>query len=797
MRKIYFLLFILFCVFPSKLFSQVNISGQIKDKNNKTIEFLEVQLQNKDSVIVKSELTNVDGKFTIIAEKGEYQLLIKQLGKILQKQKVSANQDIYIGVIQVAENQQQLKEVVITSKKKLIERKVDRLIFNVENSISASGGDAIDALKITPNIRVLNDKIAMIGKSNMSVMIDDRLMKLSGDDLTNFLKTIKSDNIKSIEVITAPPAKYDAEGNSGIVNIKLKKAKKDSWGGDFNSSYTKAKFDLGSIGSVLNYQKNKTTINATINYNNGSTAPYQENYVYYPKVTWFETNDKRTFQNDLSTQFNFDYQLTPKTTIGIQYGGSKNKPLDIGISNSKITDKISSKIDSLIVTPTYVNSNKTTHSINFYSLKKLDSIGKQIFFDADYFEYNSNLDNNFSSNYYYVDGTEIPNRNLKANNISNQKIKIYTSKIDVDLPLKWAKISFGAKISFIKTNNQVAYYNTYNPEPILDLTKSNLFNYSENTQAIYISGSKNLAKKWELQLGIRAENTKTKGVSATIEQTNSNTYIRLFPTLYLTYTANENSTFSFNYNRRIDRPSYADLNPFRLYSTAFNYLEGNPFLQPYFTNNVEISNNYKNLYSSLSYKNLTNGIDYITLVSPDTGIQIAKPSNFYTQNSIVLSENYTFSKWKGYENNIGFNFLYAVTSPKTTTIVPEISNWTASFNSYNSFVLNKKKNIKASLDFVYTSPSVLGSYKLESYYFFDAGIRMSFFKKKMKMAVSIVDIFRTNKLRYSQIVNNIQLTALDYSNPQNVRFSISYYFGKSFEREEKSTSNEEEKNRVK
>ena len=209
-------------ILPFILFSQVNIGGQIKDKDNKSIEFLEVQLQNKDSIIVKSELTDVDGKFKIIAEKGEYHLLIKQLGKILQKQKVSANQDIDIGVIQVVVNQQQLQKVLITSKKKLIDRKVDRLVFNVENSISSAGGDAIDALKITPNIRVQNDKISMIGRSGMGIMVDDKLIQLSGDDLINFLKTISSDNIKSIEVITTPPAKYSAEGNSGLVNIKLK-----------------------------------------------------------------------------------------------------------------------------------------------------------------------------------------------------------------------------------------------------------------------------------------------------------------------------------------------------------------------------------------------------------------------------------------------------------------------------------------------------------------------------------------------------------------------------------------------
>ncbi|UPF07242.1 carboxypeptidase-like regulatory domain-containing protein, partial [Flavobacterium psychrophilum] len=248
MSKIYFILFFLFFIFPSKLFSQVTISGQIKDKKNKPIEFLEIQLQNNDSIIVKSELTNVDGKFTILTEKGEYQLIIKQLGKVLQKQKITAKQDTYIGVIQIIETQQQLEEVIIASKKKLIERKVDRLIFNVENSISASGGDAIDALKITPSIRVQNDKITMIGKSGMSIMIDDKLIQLSGYDLVNFLKTISSDNIKNIEVITTPPAKYSAEGNSGLVNIKLKKAKKDSWNATINSAYRQATYATRSIG---------------------------------------------------------------------------------------------------------------------------------------------------------------------------------------------------------------------------------------------------------------------------------------------------------------------------------------------------------------------------------------------------------------------------------------------------------------------------------------------------------------------------------------------------------------------
>ena len=221
MTKRHLLSLLLIILFQNQVFSQIKISGQIKNEKNNPVEFIEIQLQNKDSIIFKSELTNAEGKFILETEKGEYSLLVRQLGGIYHKQKINVNQDTYIGIINITEKEQQLQEVVITSKKKLIEKKVDRLVFNVENSISASGGDAIDALKLTPRVKVQNEQISMIGKSGMLIMIDDRIIQLSGDDLINYLKTLKSDDIKSIEVITNPPAKYNAEGNSGILNIKL------------------------------------------------------------------------------------------------------------------------------------------------------------------------------------------------------------------------------------------------------------------------------------------------------------------------------------------------------------------------------------------------------------------------------------------------------------------------------------------------------------------------------------------------------------------------------------------------
>jgi hypothetical protein len=795
MNKRYFLILFLIFFLPVKIFAQINISGKIKNQNNKPIELLEIQFQNKDSVIVKSELTSTDGGFTVAIDKGEYLMLVKELGKIVHRQKVTVDQDFNMGVIEIFESQERLQEVTITSKKKLIVRKIDRLVFNVENSTSAIGGDAIDALKITPGLRVENDQISMIGKSGMSVMIDDKLIQLSGDDLIGYLKSIPSGNIKSIEVISNPPAKYDAEGNSGIVNIKLKKANENSISGNLKTSYTQAKYPLGNWGGGLNYQKDKLTVTSNINYNNGSNAPYQEYTINYPNYTWFETNKVRSFQNSLSGGATIDYKVNSKTTMGIQYSGALSKPIRKGVNTSSITNE-NFVLDSLIVTPSRLGIDRETHSINFHALTKMDTIGTQLSVDVDYFNYASDLNNSFNTNTFLPDGTEVPNRYSAANNLSNQNIDIYSAKADFEMPLKWMNLSFGGKVSFINNDSNVSYFNTTNSFPDFDPSKSNVFDYKENTQSVYISGNKKLSQKWDLQLGLRLENTQTEGYSETLNQTNENNYLKLFPTLYITYKLSEEGTLGFNYNRRIDRPAFSKLNPFRFYTSSFNYSEGNPFLQPYFTDNIELSYIHKNLYSSVYAYYLKNGFDEVSFVSPGSITQIVRPVNFFTEKSIGWVESYTFNKWKWWESNNQLNVYYSQTSSDIPNVISDIESWTCSFNSSNVFNLNKSKTIKSELNFSYKSPSVAGSYKISGFYYFDTGFSFLFLKNKLQAAVNFMDVFRTQKKTFVQYVNGIKQENFDYRDTQRVRVSLTWNFGKSIKGQKKKFSNDEEKKRT-
>jgi hypothetical protein len=687
--------------------------------------------------------------------------------------------------------------VEITANKKLIERKVDRLVFNVENSVSAAGGDAIDALKVTPGLRVQNDQISIVGKGGVSVMVDDRLLQLSGDELTNYLKSLPSDNIKSIEVITTPPAKYDAEGNSGLVNIKLKKAKKDNISGSLRTSYTQAKYAGGSIGGGLNYQKNRLTITSNLNYANGSTAPYQEYTTYYPDYKWFDENIGRRYTNLLSGRMTADYEIDDKTTIGMEYSGSSSKPIRKGNVISRITNNLTKQLDSLIITPSRMETEGQNHSLNFHSLTKLDSLGKQFSVDMDYYKSIFDTDNRFSSNTFFPDGTPVLGRYMSANTLNNRNIDIYTTKFDFELPLKWANLSFGGKLSFIETDNDVSYFDTTNAVPILDITKSNVFNYKENMQAVYISGNKKLSEKWETQIGLRMENTQTKGFSQTLNQTNTNNYLKLFPTFYLTYNANENNSFSLNYSRRVDRPNYRNLDPFRFYLNAYNYSEGNPFLQPYYTDIVEVSYAHKNYYTQIFANYTTNGIDQVTLVSNDNPVQIVIPYNFFKNLNIGTYQSYTFNKWSWLESNNSLSIYYSKTTPDlANAALPVISKWMAFFNSNNSFVLNKAKTFKAELNFMYLSPSVANSYMASSFYYFDAGFKYSFFNNKLQAAVNFMDIFRTNKSTFTQVVNGVKMESYDYSDTQKVRLSLTWNFGKQLNTNNRKQSNEEEKSRV-
>ncbi len=790
------LLLILICY---SLNGQIKVKGIVKnDFNQKAVEFANVVLTNENNKIITGTITDDKGLFNLSVKKGYYNLTISFIGYEKWSKNISISKDLDMGDISLIEKTTELEELVITSKKKLIQRKVDRLVFNVRESISSTGGDAVDVLKITPLLRV-NDEISMIGKSGVALMVNDRLMRLSRGDLLVFLKTIRSEDIEQIEVITNPPAKYDAEGNSGIVNIRLRKAKKDNWNISLRTQYEQSTYDTEAFSGRFSYRKNKFSFSSGISYVNGSSKRVEKDEVYYTDKDWITEFNKKMHVNSLAGKILIDYDINKKWSIGTQYYILNNLPLTEERDKGLITSTTTRQLDSLIITEAKNKKHNQLNNVNLYSKIKLDTLGKSVNIDLTYLDYKNDNDRNFATN------TFLPNDNptqfgYKSNIVGGkQKIKNYAGIIDIEHPSKWMNFNYGLKVSSINTKNEINAFDLIKGTPIINENQSNIFEFTEKTQALYISGSKEINDKWKIKLGLRLENTQTEGYSKTINKTNKNNYTELFPTFYLSYDYNEDNTFSFNYGRRIKRPNYSSLNPFKFYSSPYSYNEGNPFLTPQFSNIVEFQYGYKGkLFTTISFINENQGFGEIPIVDSNTNIQFFTYLNYFTLNGVDLSQSYQFNILKWWNSFNSINIYYSENKLDSNIELKNTKGWGAYFSSNNSFVLNKSKTIKGELNFWYQSPETDLLYNRDAKYNLDLGIRFSLLKNKnLQLNITVNDIFRTNKNKQITFTNDIKQIYSSYGDNQRFKISISYFFGgKKAKYKRKYFGNESEKNRI-
>ncbi len=782
---------------PIFAFSQIEISGKVQD-TLQPIEFANVILTNANNDIVSGAITDVDGGFRITVSKGVYTLMISFLGYKDWSKEIQLYEDTNLGNITLIGAAAELDEVVVTNKKPLVERKVDRLVFNAKNSITAIGGDGLDVLKKAPGIRVNNDNIDIIGKGSVRVLVNDRLLNLSGEDLSGYLKSISSNDIDRIEVITTPPAKYDAEGNSGLINIVLKSTKRDSFNATLRSATTQATYISQNIGAGFNYQKKKITINADANYVKGSYRAIETNKVFYPEDTWDAKSKRRDFLDKLSARIGVDYQLSERSLVGVQYHGIYNTPEINEVENTHLIKVPQNTIDSTIVSKGLSDREKVFNSINGHYQVTLDTIGTKITVDADYFKFKNNQNRDADINVLLPDGVFSSNSGNTFNNASMQDIETFTSRIDVEMPTDFANISFGGKVSYITNTSVVQFFDLNTGIPVLDPANSNVFNYDENIQAVYINASKSIGEKWQTQLGLRLENTNTKGFSETLNQTNKNTYLKLFPTVYATYTPNDNHSFSLNYSRRIGRPGYASLNPFRWYSNQYSYSEGNPLLQPLFTHNLEFSHLYKDNLSTAIYVSKTeNGYGQITLVEPDSNIQATVIQNYYEGYQFGLSESYTLNVLKSWESYNELYLYYSYATSDLDFLLSEQSAVSAYVSSSNSFTLNKAKTFLGEFTYWYQFPEALDLDQTNGYSQLDIGLKFLLLDKKLQLGISGIDVLSSRRPRYTSFTNAIKQEYENYYDNRKLRISLTYSFGSNkVKTRRSSTSNKEEKRRT-
>jgi len=681
------------------------------------------------------------------------------------------NRNIFPPIVLKA-NAASIENVTISLQRPLIERKIDRTVFNVANSVAAIGSDAFDLLKKTPGVKVSQGIISIIGKSTVSVMLNDKLMQLDADELEALLRGIPSNNIAKIEVITMPPAKYDAAGNAGIINIITRKTTANGINGSLSGEYERRAKSSGNLSGNFNYRQGKWNVYGNTHLNKLRFVSRQVTNTLYPTQQQYQVLNQDNRPAYSFSQAGIDYNLNPDAVLGLIYSfGTLDAKRDENYGTS-VVGLPSGRQDSVMNTIADAGNKGRRHVFNLNYDWKIDTTGKRLSVNADYLVRHGNNRRDFINANFLPDGmtTEAVSDNKTS---GAQLTDIRTARADFEWPLKMIDLSAGAKVSFIHNNSDNVFTVLQNGYYVTDTGKTNEFDYKENTQALYISASKKW-HHWNWQLGLRGEYTQTKGISVTQQQITTNRYFKLFPTAYLQYLPDETHSLNFNYSRRIERPSFWIMNPFRAYRTEASYDEGNPFLQPSFTNNLELGYAYKSFITITLFAGKADNV--FTRVSRiDTG------KNFFIftqanagrnlQSGLTTTLNFRPLVW--WECSANASLLHSTFSSTYYEASVSYNKTYVTIASNSIFTLNK--NIIAEIGLSYTSSSQEDFNVLSPTCNVYSGIKWLLPKRNLVIALNANDIFRTDRLKARNLYNGTYQNA--YYDARSIGVSVLWKFG--------------------
>ncbi len=792
--KKYFLPII--CVAAIQTYAQQEVKGIIQYTNQTPVALADVVISQGDKIVDEIS-TDENGHFSVVLEEGSYTFKIEEAGVTLHSVTLQVTKNADLGVILVPKTENvTLTEAVVTGQKKLVEKKVDRLIFNVDQAEGAKGGNALDALKLAPRIKVeeATDAISIIGKGSVSVMINDRLMQMSSEQLANYLKTIRTEDIEKIEVITNPPAKYDATGNSGIINIVLKNAKQDSLNGSISTSYNQQKYGGFNLNGNINYRKGKWTLTSNIYSGKGNWYGKSKSTTLYPDQKWTSDGINKNENNYYGGRIGIDYQINDNLITGFNLDISHGKGESKGNSVIDIFDLKNNTTDRYMTTNWDGGKwNWNYLGLNYHIIKKFKTEGKKLTFDFDYSNNGNDSNNKNISNEFDPNWTEIPGRYENNYSLNDGSSNRFNASIDMEHPVNSWKMNYGTRLRWATDEAENQRFLKLNPNNDFheDTDFASKYKYKENVYALYYSVEKQLSEKLTGKVGLRYEHAQVKSIMEDPKDNYEKTYDGIYPTAYLMYQAAENHSFTLNYSRRVDRPYIWLLNPQRVKQNEYNYYEGNPNLTPSNSNNFELEYAYKDLtVTSLYYRNANDLIEQVQIFDDAKNITTSKPYNIGKTYSIGLSENINVKPVKWWRLNASADVFYR----KTEGGIPEmkfmVDGMNGEFRITNNFDLNKKKTLFANYSFMYNTKSTDGLDKYGDYMRHNLGFRAMVFQKKLQLSLNVSNLFENKNGSYSYQSNNV--TRYGISEPfRTFRFGISYNFGKQFKIERSKSIQEQ------
>lgn len=781
MTRIFLAILLWMVTFFTNIFAQsvqnYSLSGTIDYGN---VNQLEINLFNSENKLIKTEVADQNGKFSFNdLASGNYNIKINKNGTEAYQSPVTVNENVILPSISL--NEKAIEGVTITKTKPYIERQDGKMILNVENSIAATGNSAFEVLEKAPGVKVdSNDNISMRGKTNLLVQIDGKNTPMTGTDLANYLRGIPSSTVEKIEFITNPSSKYDAAGTS-IINVKLKKDPRKGTNGSLSTSVGTGKYIKNNNSFSINHRNKK--VNLFANY----SFAYREFYnkLLLDRSFYDNGNFRQAYVQDNFLKMNFRNHIAK---VGMDYYANDKNVL--GFSVGLVSNRFdpTSNNETLILDSNYnpagtsnTKSNNRDHwknvSVNVNHKYKIDSLGSELTTDLDYINYSNTSMQKFTTRNFDITGSEnaspyILNGDLDGN------LNIYSAKSDLTKVFSNdLKLETGVKTSFVKADNDLKFFNASSGILVNDESKSNHFLYEENINAVY----GNLIKNWEnfkVNVGLRLENTNVTGNQITTGQVSKKHYTQLFPSAVFSYDFNDKNSLELNFSRRITRPTYKQLNPFKFYLDLTTYQAGNPDLNPQTTMSYEMTYSFSNKYfATLSYSKTRNNITDVLKPVYENGnpVIVQAVENLATVSYYGLNLIAPIRVTKWWDMNNSANFYYgSYTGNISDTAIKNQGNFTFDLNSINSFKIGN--GYSAELSGNYKAREVYAYMYLKPMWSVNIGAQKKF-RNNSTLKFSFNDIFFKSNPEAKNIYSGYVENFIVRRDTRVVTLSYTYNFG--------------------
>ncbi|MFS4415492.1 TonB-dependent receptor domain-containing protein [Maribacter sp. 2307ULW6-5] len=791
--------FLVLGLFPFVRAQEVSLSGEVRDTDGAPLPFASVFLSRvSDSVLVKGTSANEDGSFLLQdLPQGLYFLNASYVGRNSEPVALDLRTDMKIGALVIDQGHETLEGVTVTASRPQVVREVDRLVFKVANTV-LSQGSSWEILKQTPGVILAQDEL-QIRNQAATVYINDRKVQLSSEEIRNLLENHQGQHIASIEVIHNPPARYDAEGGA-VLNIVTSKNISLGYKGNVTTRYTQGVFPKYYFGTNHFYKGKKLNLSA--------------NYGYAPKKQFTETRGEVNFMDNggpfARWDYGFDRTQRSRTHAGgvvVDYTFNARNELNF-TANAQLTPFSQYVNDQRTVATNAVGAVDSTFTTNSLEDEAKNNIaadlsykhrfekGGSLSFNAHYTYFDLQRSQEARSEYFGATGAFF--RDFRFLTEARQDIDIATTQVDYNNSFNGWTLDLGAKGSFIASNSALDYFSENNGTVFVPGLSDN-FNYNEAVYAGYASTTKDW-EKWSIRAGLRAEHTVSTGTSAVLNTINELEYFELFPSVYVLHNINENHSLALDYSRKLQRPRYNDLNPFRTFINENNFVEGNPNLLPSFSHNLNIGYTLKqSFFFDLYYRD--NGAYISTLSFQDNGNRVLRDvaQNVLGSTSYGLDFNYGTSV-----TNHWYLYAYVSFFHEDETFLalesPE-REFTNSFNGAyvdltNYLTLSKDGSLKAEAGIAYLSGYLEGSFIQRETTNLTLGLRKALWKDRAQISVAANDVLgRANGAVFSRYLNQDN-GYLVVPETQFVRFGFTYNFGNFRLRDNERELEKEERDRL-